>query len=198
MSPKPAHEPRRRRAAPDWTDRPCRLPCRAGSFSTHVTSSWPLLFVDRRQVHRADHGEDVGAGRIHHHDLARAQRAAHAGEELAVAVRRRAVDRRHHHLDLLLLVASAAAGAEPGTFAAGHGRCGVGWRLLAARSTPAATWPGERASKVGGLPISVATRGAACWAMRDTSRSLASAIVLRSARASGWSRGPATSALAVA
>ena len=41
--------------------------------------------------------------------------------------------------------------------------------------TPAATWPGERAWKVGGLPISVATRGAACWAMRDTSRSLASA-----------------------
>jgi hypothetical protein len=30
----------------------------------------------------------------------------------------------------------------------------------------------------GGGPISVATRGAACWAMRETSRSLASAIVL--------------------
>jgi len=39
---------------------------------------------------------------------------------------------------------------------------------------PAATWPGERAMKVGGLPIRVATRGAACWAMRETSRSLAS------------------------
>jgi len=39
---------------------------------------------------------------------------------------------------------------------------------------PAATWPGERARKVGGLPIRVATRGAACWAMRETSRSLAS------------------------
>ena len=42
--------------------------------------------------------------------------------------------------------------------------------------TPAATCPGARASTVGGLPIRVAMRGAACWAMRDTRRSLPSAM----------------------
>ena len=62
----------------------------------------PLL-VDRRQVDVADHGEDVGARGVDDDDLAGAQRAAHAGVELAVAVGRRAGHRRHHHLDVRLL-----------------------------------------------------------------------------------------------
>ena len=66
------------------------------------------------------------------------------------------------------------AGAEPGTFAAAMAVAASGGGS-SGTLMPAATWPGERAWKVGGLPISVAMRGAACWAMRDTSRSLASA-----------------------
>jgi len=65
-------------------------------------------------------------------------------------------------------------GAKPGTFAdaIAGARSGGG---SSGTLTPAATWPGERGWKVGGRPIKVATRGAACWAMRDTSRSLDSA-----------------------
>ena len=40
---------------------------------------------------------------------------------------------------------------------------------------PAATWPGARGMKLGGLPISVAILGAACCAIRDTRRSACSA-----------------------
>src|SRR5476649_187268 len=53
--------------------------------------------VDRRQCYDAGHGEGVAARLVDHHDLARAQRAAHAGEKLLVAIRGRAGDRRHHH-----------------------------------------------------------------------------------------------------
>ena len=82
---------------------------------------------------------------------------------LTIAVRRRAV--LHHHLGLPRLWRwcrrrRAGLVAPPFGAAAGTGGC-------SSADLPAATWPGAARHESRRLALSVATRGAACWAMRD-------------------------------
>jgi len=82
---------------------------------------------------------------------------AHAGERAGDCHPTARDHLRHHHLDRRTC---------------GRSGCGAVWadlpdhRATVGTLTPAATWPGASASMVGGLPISVAMRGAACRAMR--------------------------------
>ena len=157
---------------------PTSLP--AGSFRTHLMSSWPLLSSIGVRLHRAGHGEDV---------VARPRRPRRSCSSPARgACRRRAggcrpTARPRPAPPVTLTCRCLGCAAAVVVAAAGVGvlgtlddeSCGVLALRLGRRPTPAAIWPGDRAWKVGGLPIKVAMRGAACWAMRDTSRSLASA-----------------------